>query len=168
MRSILVLLCSWLWASVTAVRYQGISPASPPRSSVYWSPWGITWSLIGIPGFEVQESEWTVSCWIYITVLEDTATVFGLSDPQMELAWAGTKLKMTGVGPTAQEVETTGRPISKWFHAILGSHGSVSFGVVTIKGGAQYTLTVNQAVILTSQARVFATFTRASFTVFSI
>lgn len=166
MRLDLTFLSLGLWASVTAFKYQGIAPASPPRS--YNSLWAIYWWLISIPGFEVQESEWTASCWIYIDELEPTAHVFGLSDPQMVLSWEGTKLKMSGIGITTQEVETTGRPALKWFHAILGSHGGVSFGVVTIKGGAQYTLSINQAVIIKSTTTVTGTFSRETFTVFSM
>ena len=166
MRPIFAFFSLGLWASVTAIKYQGIAPASPPRS--YNSLWGLYWWLISIPGFEVQESEWTVSCWIYIEELESNAPVFGLSDPQMVLSWEGTKLKMSGTKITTQEVETTGRPALKWFHAILGSHGGVSFGIVTIKGGAQYTLSINQEVIIKSTTIVTGTFSRVTFTVFSI
>lgn len=98
-------------------------------------------------------TEWTMSLWMYIDTLEpQNGSVLEMIRPNMALYWLGTKLRMYSAQITnTQEVETTGRPSLKWIHSIMGAYNGVTFGVVTIKDGTQYTLSTTDVVTITSE-----------------
>lgn len=94
-----------------------------------------------------------MSIWIYLETLEPKqASVLEILEPNMALYWLGTKLRLYSAQiTTTQEIETTGRPLLKWIYSIMCTYNGVTFGVVTMKDGTQYTLSSADVVPVTSE-----------------
>lgn len=113
---------------------------------------------VKVSGAPLPATEWTISLWVYTEESGANQSALSMIRPDMALVWIGTKLRLYVAGIEDLPIlETPGKPLNTWIHSIMGVHNGVSFGVVTIKDGTQYTLSMTNVVTFTSETIVLGT-----------
>lgn len=106
----------------------------------------------------VSVSEWSFSFWVHPTADGGYSYFFEAQSYAINMYWRAESLELNTDASDAT-VATAGKmPVNKWFFALIGSTAAMTYGVVTLKAGTQYFLTVplNVALAMTTNIHILS------------
>jgi len=125
-------------------------PNEPIAFSAEYGASALTVPLTDFPAEPSVIAEWSMSTWIYLS--SGMGTLLTTFTPYITVNWYGNNLSLYAEG-TNVAVTTDGFPI-KWIFVQIGSTTETTYGLVTIRGGAQHYMSATRNIKVSSSTSI--------------